>query len=110
MKNVITAGLALSLMAGSLIALSQPADAKNWGVNGRQWRQQQRIQQGVCNGSLTNREAARMERQQYKLAKQERRMRASGGGLSWQERSRLEREQNHLSNHIYNQKHDGQNR
>jgi hypothetical protein len=109
-KNIAFA-LALGFATTAGLSFGTAAEAKwGWGVNGRQNRQQNRIGNGVSNGSLNMRETKRLEKQQRKLANQEARMRASGGGLSGQERSTLEREQNQLSKNIYNQKHDAQTR
>jgi hypothetical protein len=110
--NKTLASLSLAVLATSLIGSVLPAEAKQWnhGVNNRQQRQQNRIQQGVHNGSLNGREAQRLRYQQKALNRQEARYRASGNGLSPAERNRLEREQNQLSQNIYHQKHDGQDR
>lgn len=108
-KNIAFA-LAVGFAATTVIASANQAEAKGWGVNARENRQQNRIYNGVANGSLTQREAARMEKQQQKLARREARMRQSGNGLSRNERAKLEREENRTSQNIYNQKHDGQTR
>ncbi|MBS1955927.1 MAG: hypothetical protein JST89_17210 [Cyanobacteria bacterium SZAS-4] len=107
MKRVTT-GLALVSLA--IAATAQSANAQHWnrGVNARQDRQQDRINQGVQSGQLTGHEAAELQRQQNALKEQEARMRASGNGLSQGERDRLEREQNALSRNIYRQENDGQ--
>jgi len=77
-------------------------------INARQREQQKRIGEGVENGSLTPREAQRLEREQARFSQQEARLRQ--GGLSPRERERLEDEQDRLSRQIRNQKHDGQGR
>ncbi|MBW8754966.1 MAG: hypothetical protein JF595_12600 [Sphingomonadales bacterium] len=99
MKPIIAAGLATAIM------LTTPALA---GVNARQAHQQHRIMQGVHSGALTQREANRLERQQYHVARSEARLRASGGRLTAHERARLQHEQNRASVNIYAQKHDRQ--
>lgn len=98
------------VLFGLILSTAGPAHAWKYGVNQRQCRQQKRIAQGLNSGSLTGREAARLERREAKLAKQEARMRRSGSGLSPSERARLEHEQNNLSQSIHNQKHDAQQR
>lgn len=108
-KNIAFA-LAVGFAATTVLASANQAEAKRWGVNARENRQQNRIYNGVANGSLTHHEAARLEKQQVKLARREARMRQSGNGLSRNERAKLEREENRTSQSIYNQKHDGQNR
>jgi hypothetical protein len=79
-------------------------------INKREHRQQERIVSGVKNGSLTRREAIRLEKEQAQIRIKEARFRRSGDGLSPSERLRLQRELNQSSRHIYKQKHDDQNR
>ena len=73
----------------------------------RDVNQQQRIEQGLQSGSLNTREAARLEREETKVEKdQARAMR--DGKLSPAEKARLAREQNRVSRDIYREKHDAQ--
>ena len=111
MKSVMSLALVGTILSASaMIMLADSASAKPWSrrVNARQCKQQDRIGNGVSNGSLTARESARIERQQQALSNQEQRMRESGNGLSAREHRRLKREQNQLSHNIYRQKHDAQ--
>lgn len=85
-----------------------PTPYNNRGINGDQANQQTRINQGVQSGSLTPQEAQRLQNNQAEFAAKEARLRASGNGLSYQERARLESEQARLSRQIYNQKNDAQ--
>jgi len=112
MNTKVLASLSLALLATSLLGAAQPADAKPWNhsVNQRQQRQQNRIRHGIGNGELTRREAGRLSYQQKALKKQEAFYRSTGNGLSANERARLQHQQNQLSQNIYNQKHDGQER
>ena len=80
------------------------------GINHREYREQQRINQGIRSGELTRREADRLEAGMAKIRTDERYARMSGGGISPRERARLEREENRESQRIYRQKHDGQDR
>ena len=69
--------------------------------------QQRRIEYGVQSGSLTNREAAKLEHGQSKVAKAE----ASAGRdghVNANEQARVQGAENHQSKHIYRQKHDAQ--
>ena len=84
---------------------AMPAEAR---INQRQAHQQQRIARGVASGQLNAREAARLERQEARIAAYEARSRADGGGLSARERARIEHMQDRESRHIYRQRHDGQ--
>lgn len=112
MNKVTLLSLSLALLSGSIVLTLQPAEARHWGngVNGRQAHQQSRIYRGIGNGSLTGREASRLGRQQSALKRQEGYYRSTGNGLNTRERAKLEREQNQLSQNIYHQKHDGQDR
>ena len=76
----------------------------------RQERQQQRIGNGVSNGSMTAHETAKVEHQQSRLNREVRTdRRANGGTLTPQERNQVDRQQNHLSREIYRDKHNGAN-
>ena len=78
-------------------------------VNQRKDNQQDRIGEGVENGSLTAGEATHLEKKESSLNKEEHHMRAEGNGkLTAADRAKLNRQQNHLSNQIYKQKHDAQ--
>jgi hypothetical protein len=73
----------------------------------RDANQQQRIEQGLQSGSLNTREAAKLEKEETKVEKdQARAMR--DGKLSPAEKARLTREQNQVSRDIYREKHDAQ--
>nr|MDQ2688100.1 hypothetical protein [Armatimonadota bacterium] len=78
------------------------------GVNARLHHQNARIEQGEKSGSLTNREAERLEARDARLHRQEARLRRSGDKLTVAERERLQREENRNSRAIYHQKHDKQ--
>ncbi len=78
-------------------------------INTRKYNQQQRIGEGVENGSLTAGEAAKLESKEAKLNREERNMK-SDGNFTPAERAKINRQQNRLSKGIYRQKHDGQTR
>jgi len=73
----------------------------------RNVNQQQRIEYGVQSGSLTNREAAKLERGQSKVAKAEANA-GRDGHVNANEQARVQSAENHQSKHIYRQKHDAQ--
>ena len=73
----------------------------------RNINQQQRIENGVQNGSLTNREVAKLERGQSKVAKAEANA-GHDGHVTANEQAHVQRAENHQSKHIYRQKHDAQ--
>lgn len=76
-------------------------------VDQRQQNQEQRIDQGVASGSLTTREANRLERGQQHVDNIENRAKADGV-VTRQERARLHQAQNVQSRRIATQKHDRQ--
>ena len=76
-------------------------------IRQRQENQQDRIGEGVENGSLTPKETSRLEHQETRLNKEIRRDRKSGGGLSPQERRQINHQQNVMSRKIYRAKHNG---
>jgi hypothetical protein len=78
-------------------------------IGARKEAQQQRIGEGIENGSLTAGEAARLEHKEVKLNQETREMRAENGGtLTPAEKAKVNRQQNRLSRKIYRQKHDAQ--
>jgi hypothetical protein len=95
-----------------LLPAAASADSgTTWGtheLNARQARQNARTDAGIANGSLTDREVARIDRQEQRLDNATDRA-LSDGDLSRGEFVRLNRGYNHESRFIYRQKHDGQN-
>jgi len=93
------------------IALAIPvlafAQANTPRVDQRQANQEQRIDQGVASGSLTQREANRLERGQQHVDNMENRAK-SDGVVTNRERAQLHRAQDRQSERIYAQKHDRQ--
>lgn len=78
-------------------------------IEQRKDNQQERIGNGVENGSLTAGEAAKLENKEKNLNTEERDMREDNGGkLSAADKAKLNRQQNRLSTDIYKQKHDAQ--
>ena len=76
-------------------------------INQRKDNQQQRIGNGVENGSLTAGETRSLERQESDVNKEEHQMRAlDNGKLTQQDRAVLNQQQNHVSKEIYQDKHN----
>ncbi len=76
-------------------------------VGGRRAEQQQRIAQGVGSGQMTAGEAARSEHTEQDINRKVRADRnANGGRLTPAEKQNVNREQNHASRQIYNEKHN----
>lgn len=118
MKNLLKATFVITLGAFSLglMAQTQPAPQttsdpakKPATINQRKDNQQDRIGEGVENGSLTAGEASKLEHKEAGLNREEKNMRAADGGkLTAADRAKLQRQQNNLSKDIYKQKHDAQ--
>jgi hypothetical protein len=113
MKRTIFAVILLALFVPALLAQDQSATTTNAQtpvkptVNQREKLQQQRIGQGVENGSLTAGEAARLERRETRINNEVKTMRQQNGGkLTPAERARVNRQQNQVSRQIYRDKHN----
>lgn len=107
MKHKLTPALAL-LSAVTLFTASAMAQTATPQVDQRQINQQQRIDQGISSGTLTEKEAARMEHGQTHVENIEDRAK-SDGTVTNRERARLHHAQDVQSSRIYRQKHDRQN-
>ncbi len=110
-------GILATLSLAATAALAQtttPSTNSGTPVTGasieqRKDNQQQRIGNGVENGSLTAKEAGKIESQEKGLNTEERGMRQEDGGkLTAADKATLNGQQNQLSKEIYNQKHDAQ--
>src|SRR5262245_13494157 len=75
----------------------------------RNINQQQRIEQGVKSGQLTNREVGKLEGGQARVDRAEARAGANGR-VSANEQQRVQRAENQQSKRIYKEKHDAQKR
>jgi hypothetical protein len=77
-------------------------------VGKRAENQQDRIAQGIKSGQLTAGEASNLEHKEAGINREVRNDRAANGGkLTPQERAQVNRQQNRMSNQIYNKKHNG---
>jgi hypothetical protein len=116
MKNhPASSRISLALIVAGILGvagLSQAeaeARTRDRGVNARQQNQQQRVKQGVKSGELNRRETGALAREQRNIRQLERDYK-SDGTLTRDEHIDLHQEQNQASRHIYNQKHDAQDR
>jgi hypothetical protein len=100
--------IAAVLLAGRASAQTAAVPGANTPrIDQRQAKQEQRIDQGIASGSLSAREAMRMDRQQDRIDSMENRAKADGS-VTRAERRHLARAQNHSSRAIKRQKHDAQ--
>jgi hypothetical protein len=99
----------LAFIAAGLAAGSAGiASAQEGRIKERQENQEQRITNGVENGTLSPGETAHLENQQAKLDPEIRTDRKhNGGNLTNNEKRQINRQQNQLSRNIYRTKHDG---
>ena len=103
MKNFFSIMIAAGLLAGT----TGLVNAENR-IKQRQENQQQRIAQGVENGTLSPKETAHLENKEAGLNKEIRHDRKqNGGNLTNKEKAQINRQQNRLSGAIYGAKHDG---
>ena len=99
--------LMAALATAPALTLAQPAPAQAKSpIVKREFNQQRRIGNGIRNGSLNPRQGARLERQQIRMHRQIRTMRARHNGrLTMRERRMIHRRQNIASRRIYRAKH-----
>ncbi|CAN7214535.1 hypothetical protein LJR219_000697 [Phenylobacterium sp. LjRoot219] len=108
MKRIL---LTVAAASAVLVSLPVAANAAPWqSINQRQANLERRIEQGVRRGDLTRPEAVRLRSDFRDLERLERNYRYSGGGLSGWERQDLDRRFDRLSNRIYAERHDRQDR
>ena len=97
----LTAAVAGLLIGGTGIA---SADDR---IHDRKENQQDRIANGVKNGTLTPGETTHLEHREANLNKEIRtERRQNGGNLTNKEKAQVNRQQNHLSRAIYRDKHN----
>lgn len=100
-----------SMKLAAALVLALPvlafAQANTPRVDQRQANQEQRIDQGAASGSLTQREANRLDRGQQRVDNMENAAK-SDGVVTGRERAALHAAEERQSARIYRQKHDGQ--
>jgi hypothetical protein len=99
MKNLIYAALCAATFLLPTAASAGP-------LTHREVHQEQRIYQGVKNGSLNRKEYRNLQRREQSIAAQRYRDVHDGGGLTRSERQRLNNRLNNVSQAIYRDKHN----
>ena len=94
--------IAASLLTSAAWAQTTPAEQDQQ----RNVNQQQRIEQGLQSGQLSTKEAGSLERQEQHVDKMEAHD-MKNGAITSGEQARLNAAQNHVSNDIYADKHNG---
>jgi hypothetical protein len=96
--------LPAAMLVAATVSMAQDQPSE---VAQRKENQQDRIAQGVKSGQLTAGETANLENKEAAISGETRADRAANGGkLTPAEKARVNRQQNHLSNQIYNDKHN----
>lgn len=94
---------------GLALAFGAAAQTATPNIDQRQANQQARIEKGKATGTLSKREAARMEAGQAKVAGMKAGAKADGK-VTRAERAAIQKEQNKQSRRIKKQKRDGNNK
>lgn len=100
---------ASALIATTTIASADYSSTSTRGIDATQAGQERRIQQGVRSGELTRGEYNKLEAEQARIRQMERQAKADGY-VSSAERARIRNAQGEASKHIYQEKHDAQQR
>ena len=103
MSRIALIALMTVFVGGSVLAAETPV------VDKREANQEKRIEQGKASGELTNREAARLEHAEDRLATNEAKAKADGV-VTRGERAKLRTEARRNSKRIAKQKHDAQDK
>ncbi len=104
----ILGAIAFSAAAALGQAGGSGAPVTGQSIEQRKDNQQERIGNGMENGSLTAGESSRLENQEKNLNREEHNMRsADDGKLTAADKARFTRQQNRISNNIYRDKHNG---
>jgi hypothetical protein len=96
--------VAIAILSGLLVLT--PLAAQAGPIQNRINNQQQRIYQGVKNGTISRQEFRRLERREGNIEAARVRDVRSGSKLTQAEKYRLNHRLNHLSNSIYRAKHN----
>jgi hypothetical protein len=114
-RELILSAAALTVLCGApALAQQSPAastgsttTAKGESIAQRKDNQQDRIAQGIDSGQLTSGETKNLETKEAALNGEEHTMRSEDDGhLTAADRAKLNNQQNHLSNRIYDDKHN----
>lgn len=108
MKKISVALAAALFVASTGLALAQDNNGNNpeMSPKNRLERQHDRIENGVKDGKITKKEHRKLARQGKRINEQRKAdLKKDGGRLTHNQRKKLEKEENHRSNEIYNDKH-----
>ncbi|MBB5204666.1 hypothetical protein HNQ51_001980 [Inhella inkyongensis] len=97
---------ALALLLTALLVTHIDAQAQTARAERREARQEERIQRGAANGSLTAQETLKLEKEQARIDQLENKA-AADGVVTGKERRRIETAQDAASRDIRRKKHNG---
>jgi hypothetical protein len=96
-------------VAATLLSVVVAAGQTTPSVDRRENRQSRRIKHGVRSGELTRHETRSLARQQARIRRHERRVKADGT-VTARERASLQSQENRASRNIYRKKHNRRTR
>ncbi|MFO1085631.1 MAG: hypothetical protein U1E21_13775 [Reyranellaceae bacterium] len=99
--------LPYAILSAGLLAAGGASAQSMWSIDQREANQQERIEQGRRNGSLTREEYYRLEQGQNRIENYERRARADGV-VTRQERQQLDNMLDRQGRQIYRETHDSE--
>ncbi len=102
-RNLLAAALFCAMTVPAMVAQDAVVEGK---VKNRKERRQARIAQGVKSGSLTPGQAEGLAHKEAKINREVARDRAvNGGPLTARQKAKINRQQNKVSEQIYDKKH-----
>jgi|SRR5580698_1510689 hypothetical protein len=105
--GVAAAQTTTSTTSGAGPGVVDPGHPRVNEVNQREQDQQNRIANGVKNGTLSPKETANLENRENHIQNEEKRdMAKNNGHLTQAEQNKINRQQNHISKSIYKDKHN----
>lgn len=107
MQNKVSRDISADKHNGQTANPNSPSSQRMQADVQRDINQEKRIAAGVRNGSLTNREAGKLERSEAGIDRAEARAGADGH-INAKEQSRIQHRENRASKRIYREKHDRQ--
>jgi len=105
-KSFVLAAAVAAIVASPIAASAAPWQP----INQRQANLERRIDQGIRSGQVTRQEAVMLRGRLHDLERLEVQYRRSGGGLDMRERRDLDARFDRLSQQVFAQKHDRQDR
>lgn len=108
LKKLALTATTLAFAGAAFAQAPAPAPVAKPSIDARQANQEQRIQQGVQSGTLTSKEAARLEKGESRIDAAQARA-AADGKVTKNEKRHLEKMTNREDREIHKQKHDRQN-